>query len=114
MEQQIHITLQFHLSTGKVNLNEIVYRLQKIKNPLMRLILENILRSYDDLIAERLSTIQSNPPSKARKSLWRHVRQCDPKDRLLIQFNGGRNCISGRSTTTVQGCFFKGEYPATW
>ena len=81
MEQQIHITLQFHLSTGKVNLNEIVYRLQKIKNPLMRLILENILRSYDDLISERLSTVQSNPPSKARKGLGRHVRKCDPKDR---------------------------------
>jgi hypothetical protein len=26
MEQQIHITLWFNLATGKVNLNEIVYR----------------------------------------------------------------------------------------
>jgi hypothetical protein len=35
MEQQIHITLHFELATGKVNLNEIVYRLEQIKNPLM-------------------------------------------------------------------------------
>ena len=55
MEQQIHITLWFHLATGKVNLNEIVFRLQELKNPLMLHVLEKILRSYDDLIAERLS-----------------------------------------------------------
>jgi hypothetical protein len=54
MEQQIHITIQFHLATGKVNLNEIVYHLKELKNPLMLLILEKILRSYDDLISERL------------------------------------------------------------
>jgi hypothetical protein len=34
MEQQIHITLQFDLAIGKVNLNEIVYRLEQLKNPL--------------------------------------------------------------------------------
>ena len=81
MEQQIHITLQFHLATGKVNLNEIVYHLQELKNPLMLLILEKTLRSYDDLISERLSTVQSNPPSKARKGLGRHVRKNDPDRR---------------------------------
>ncbi len=77
MEQQIHITLQFHLATGKVNLNEIVYHLQELKHPLMLIILEKILRSYDDLISERLSTVQSNPPSIARKGLGRHVRKGD-------------------------------------
>jgi hypothetical protein len=81
MEQQIHITLQFHLATGKVNLNEIVYHLQELKNSLMLLILEKILRSYDDLISERLSTVQSTPPSKARKGLGRHVRKGDPDRR---------------------------------
>ncbi|NIW00486.1 hypothetical protein GWN26_15720, partial [Candidatus Saccharibacteria bacterium] len=54
MEQQIHITLWFHLATGKVNLNEIVYRLQELKNPLMLRVLEKILLNYDDLIADRL------------------------------------------------------------
>jgi hypothetical protein len=79
MEQQIHITLQFHLATGKVNLNEIVYHLQELKNPLMLRILEQILRSYDDLISERLSHHGSVfPPSKARKGLGRHIRKGDP------------------------------------
>jgi len=65
MEQQIHITLWFHLATGKVNLNEIVFRLQELKNPLMLQVLEKILRSYDDLIAERLSHHGGViPPSK--------------------------------------------------
>ena len=55
MEQQIHITLHFDLATGKVNLNEIVYRLEQLKNPLMLRILKEILTSYDDLISERLT-----------------------------------------------------------
>ena len=40
---------------GKVNLNEIVYRLKEVRDPLMLRILEEILKSYDDLISERLS-----------------------------------------------------------
>ena len=82
MEQQINITLWFHLATGKVNLNEIAYRLQELKNPLMLLVLEKILRSYDDLIAERLSNHGGViPPSKRRKGLGRHVRKTDSKNR---------------------------------
>lgn len=82
MEQQIHIILQFHLATGKVNLNEIVYHLQELNRPLMQLILEKILRSYDDLISERLSHHGGViPPSKARKGLGRHVRKGDPQRR---------------------------------
>ena len=82
MEQEIHITLWFHLATGKVNLNEIVFRLQELKNPLMLQVLEKILRSYDDLIAERLSHHGGViPPSKRRKGLGRHVRKADPEGR---------------------------------
>lgn len=83
MEQQIHITLQFELATGKVNLNEIVYRLEQLKNPLMLEILKTILTSYDDLIADRLSP-QSDvmTPSKMRKGLGRHVRKGDPNNRF--------------------------------
>jgi len=55
MEQGIHITLRFNLSTGKANLNEIVYELKELRNPLMHKILEQILRGYDDLISECLS-----------------------------------------------------------
>jgi len=82
MEQQIHITLCFQLATGKVNLNEIVYRLQQLRDPLMLRILEHILRSYDDFISERLSHHGGVfPPSKARKGLGRHIRKGDPEGR---------------------------------
>jgi hypothetical protein len=107
MEQEIHITLRYHLAIGEVNLNEIVYQLQKLQNPLMIEILKQILSSYDDLISERLSTVQSNPPSKARKGLGRHIRKGDPKDRFChgrrIQKRGYRN--HPRSFTTVFGKF---------
>ena len=35
IKQGIHMTLQFNLATGKVNLNEIVYRLKELRDPLM-------------------------------------------------------------------------------
>ena len=67
MEQEIHITLRYHLAIGRVTLNEIVYQLQQLRDPPMLEILKQILRSYDDQISERLSTVQSNTPSKARE-----------------------------------------------
>ncbi len=81
MEQEIHITLRFNLATGKANLNEIVYELKELRDPLMLKILEQILRGYDDLISERLSQTKIYP-SKARKGLGRHVRKDDPKGRF--------------------------------
>jgi len=74
MEQEISITLQFELAIGKVNLNEIVFKLKEMQNSLMIQILEKILMSYDDLITERLS---KKYPSKARKGLGRHIRAGD-------------------------------------
>jgi hypothetical protein len=81
MEQEIHITLRFNLANGKVNLNEIVYKLKELQNPLMLRILEVILRGYDDLISERLSQTKIYP-SKARKGLGRHIRRGDPDGRF--------------------------------
>jgi hypothetical protein len=81
MEQQIHITLRFDLAIGKVNLNEIVYRLNELQNPLMLEILENILMGYDDIISERLSQTDIYP-SKARKGLGRHIRKGDSENRF--------------------------------
>lgn len=106
MEQQIHITLEFHLATGKVSLNEIVYHLQELKNPLMLRILEQILRSYDDLILERLNHHGGVfPPSKARKGLGRHIRKGDPHHRFChgrrIRKRGYRN--HSRTVSTVFG-----------
>lgn len=81
MEQEIHITLRFNLANGKVGLNEIVYRLKELRDPLMLKILEQILMSYDDLISERLSRTDIYP-SKARKGLGRHLRKGDPEERF--------------------------------
>ena len=81
MERGISISLQFGLSIGNVNLNEIVYLLKEIRDPLMLKILEAILKSYDDLISERLSKTKIYP-SKARKGLGQHIRKGDPEDRF--------------------------------
>ena len=83
MNQQIHITLDFELATGKVTLNEIVYRLEQLKNPLMLEVLKTILTSYDDLIAQRLSPQRGvMSPGKRRKGLGRHRRKGDPENRF--------------------------------
>jgi len=81
MEQEIHITLRFNLAIGKVSLNEIVYKLKKLRDPLMLRVLQDILMGYDDLISERLSQTKVYP-SKARKGLGRHFRRGDPEGRF--------------------------------
>lgn len=81
MEQEIHITLRFTLATGSVGLNEVVYRLKELRDPLMVGILEQVLMSYDHLIAERLRHTEIYP-SKVRKGLGRHVRKGDPEGRF--------------------------------
>ncbi len=81
MEQEIHITLRFNLAIGKVGLNEIIYRLKELRDPLMLRILEQILIGYDNLISERLSQTKVYP-SKARKGLGRHLRKSDPEGRF--------------------------------
>ena len=77
MEQEIIIALRFKLAIGEVNLNEIVWRLKEIRDPLMLQVLERILTTYDDLICERLSQTGSYP-SKDRRGLGRHFRKDDP------------------------------------
>jgi len=77
MEQQIHITLRYNIAIGKVNLNEIVYKLKELRDPLMLQILEQVLKTYDDLIVERLSRTDIYP-SKKRKGLGKHIRKDDP------------------------------------
>ena len=67
MKREITITLQYDLAIGKVNLNEIVYRLKELRDPLMLRILEEILKSYDDLISERLKV---SPLSRQKIGLY--------------------------------------------
>ena len=81
MKREITITLRYDLAIGKVNLNEIVYELKQLRDPLMLQILEEILKDYDDLISERLSQTKIYP-SKARKGLGRHLRNGDPGKRF--------------------------------
>jgi hypothetical protein len=81
MEYKIHIILRFNLAIGKVNLNEIVYELKEIRDSLMLKVLGEILKTYDDLISERLSQTKIYP-SKARKGLGRHVRKGDSEERF--------------------------------
>ena len=81
MEREISIALRFKLAIGEVTLNEIVYRLKEFKDDLMLRILEEILKSYDELICERLSQTRIYP-SKARKGLGRHFKRGDPDGRF--------------------------------
>ena len=74
MEQEIHITLRLNLAIRKVGLNEIVYRLKELRDPLVVMILEQIFMGYDNLISERLTQTKMYP-SKARKGLGRHLRR---------------------------------------
>jgi hypothetical protein len=81
MEREITIALRFKLAIGEASLNEIVYRLKELRDPLMLQVLEQILKGYDDLICERLSQTKIYP-SKARKGLGRHFKRGDPDGRL--------------------------------
>jgi len=82
MEQEINITLGFKLSTGEVNLNEIVYRLKEVRDTVMLQILETILRYYDDLIVDRLNKTNKYS-SIAKKGLGQHERK-DSKGELCL------------------------------
>ena len=77
MEQEIYITLRFNLSTGKISLNEIVYKLKELRDPLILKILEHVLISYNDLISEHLIRTDIYP-SKSRKGLDRHFYYEEP------------------------------------
>ena len=83
MKQAINISLEFEIVIGKVNLNEITYRLKEIQNPIMLKLLEGILRWYDDLIADRLSQPNS---SKTRKGPLRdRTKSRQEKDLVAIR-----------------------------
>jgi len=81
MKRELTITLRYDLAIGKVNLNEIVYKLKQLRDPLMLQILEEILKDYDDLISERLSQTKIYP-SKTRKGLGQHLKKGDSGKRF--------------------------------
>ncbi len=50
MKRCVSITCDFNLAIGKVNLNEIMYRLKEVRNSLVLRVMKQILVSYDALI----------------------------------------------------------------
>ena len=107
MEQEIHITLRFTLAIGKVNLNEIVYKLKELQNHVMLQILEQILRGYDDLISQCLSQTKLYP-SKARKGLGRLLDQIpaltyDLKSAYALRFSRRLFLYERLPTTLISG-----------
>ncbi|MBU2622236.1 MAG: transposase [Proteobacteria bacterium] len=103
MKRRISITCDFDLAIGKVNLNEIVYKLKELKDSLVLLILKQILMSYDDLIMDRLTQTQIYP-SKMRKGLGRHVRKDDAEERFCRGRKVYRRGHRNRKIKTVFGC----------
>ena len=96
MEEKIYITLGYDLATGDVNLNEIVYRLKELRDRLMLRILEKILKSYDDLIAERLTRTDIYPSKKRKvwvdtyERIGAFLRQCLKSE---INYTTSRNLV---------------------
>jgi hypothetical protein len=102
MKRYISITCDFDLAIGKVNLNEIVYRLKELRDSLMLRILKQILVSYDDLIVDRVTRTKLYP-SKMRKGLGRHVRKDDAEERFCRGRKVYRRGHRNRKIKTVFG-----------
>jgi hypothetical protein len=102
MKRCVSITCDFDLAIGKVNLNEIVYRLKELRDSLMIRILKEILVAYDDLILERLTQTKIYP-GKMRKGLGRHVRKEDAEDRYCRGRKVYRRGCRNRKIKTVFG-----------
>ena len=103
MIKKMYITVQYEIAIGEVGLNEIVYRLKEIRDNLMLWILEEILRSYDEEISERLTKPHT---SKERKGLGRHRKKgeddgCLCRGRKSVR-DGSRS--DPRKINTVFGC----------
>ena len=102
MKRCISITCEFDLAIGKVNLNEIVYKLKDIRDSLMLGMLKQILMSYDDLIMDRLTQTKIYP-SKMRKGLGRHIRKDDAEERYCRGRKVYRRGHRNRKIKTVFG-----------
>ena len=102
MNRCVSITCDFDLAIGKVNLNEIVYRLNEIKGSLMLGILREILAVYDDLISERLAGTKIYP-SKMRKGLGQHIRKDDAEKHFCRGRKIYRRGYRNRTVKTVFG-----------
>jgi hypothetical protein len=107
MKREITITLDYSLAIGKVNLNEIVYQLKELRDPLMLEILKEILTNYDDFIVTRLKTPKISP-GKTEKELSQHKKKGAPQgeycEEQKIQKRGYR--ATPKHITTAFGTLF--------
>jgi hypothetical protein len=107
--KNIDISLQFDLATGKVNLNEIVFRIKELKDQIMLALLKNILMFYDDLINERLRETKIYP-KKMIKGLGRHKRKNDPwvdsaRDEKSVDEDTAIKIVKYHSVWTISPAF---------
>ena len=102
MKRCVSITCDFDLAIGKVNLNEIVYKLKELSDSLMLWMLKQILILYDDLIMDRLTRTKIYP-SKMRNGLGRHIRKDDAEERFCRGRKVYRRGYRNRKIKTVFG-----------
>jgi hypothetical protein len=72
MDSKVEIELGFNWKVGKVNLNELVYRVDEQVPALVCQILEKLIEHYQQVVVERLSRPHS---STERAGLGRHHRK---------------------------------------
>lgn len=107
MKYNLSIALDYDISTGKVNLNEIVYKLKELQDSLMLMILEKILEGYDNLIAERLSKSYS---SQARHGLGQPPRPVGISGKAILMVDfvvGVESAAKACRQAWLSGCSAK-------
>jgi hypothetical protein len=72
---EVKIELGFNWEVGKLNLNEIVYRVDELADELLRQVVEQVAEAYQKGVVERL---QPGHPSPERGGLGRHALKGDP------------------------------------
>ncbi len=102
MKRKISLTLEFDLSIGKVNPNEIVYQMKERRDSTILDVLGAILTSYDNLIAE---PVEQHPKisQQGEKRAGGRKRKGDEKGRFsrgcIVCLRGCRNTPKRISTT---------------
>ena len=76
MDSKVEIELGFNWNVGKVNLNELVYRVDEMVPGLVCQVLEKVVENYQEVVVERLNRPHS---SEARTGLGRHQRKGEPR-----------------------------------
>ena len=96
---EVKIELGFNWEVGKLNLNEIVYRVDELADELLRQVVEQVAEAYQKVVVERL---KPGHPSPERGGLGRHVlkgdsgRLCRCRRVKLKGFRSAPRCINSK------------------